>query len=120
MQGGIDALTGINRCLLSFGSIGIAGCNETNHVRIVGEPAVARYLKQICTLPWVGYEYAFEKVSCVWCNIFGEREWCGYDVLVQKIDVVALGIRWVVVERKVAGQHGILYELDIEHEQRRK
>jgi hypothetical protein len=44
----------------------------------------------------------------VWCDILREREGCGYDVFVEKIDVVAFGVRGVVVEWQISGEHSVL------------
>lgn len=70
---------------------------------------MSRNLEQIGALPRVGDQYPLEEVSCVRCDVFGERERRGDNVLVQEIDVVALGIRWIVVEWQVASQHSVLH-----------
>ena len=41
-------------------------------------------------------------------DIFGEGQRSADDVFVEEVDVVAFGVRWVVIERKVACKHGIL------------
>lgn len=70
-------------------------------------------LEKICTFSWVGDENPAEEVSGVWCDVFWEGEGSGNDVFVQKIDVVALGVCWVVIEREVTGKHGILANISL-------
>jgi hypothetical protein len=100
-------LTSIDRALL-LGLGGIAGGDEAHDMCVVGQPAMTRDLEQICALSWVWDEYALEKVSCMRRDIFGESEWGGDDVLVEKVDVVTLRVRRVIVKGQVASQHGIL------------
>jgi hypothetical protein len=87
---------------------GIAGGYETNNMCIICQPAVTSDFEQIGALARVGDEDPLQKVSCVRCDVFGESERGRDDVLVQEVDVVTLGICWVVVEGQVAGQHGVL------------
>ena len=105
-------LTGIDRALLR-GLCGIAGGDEAHDMGVVCQPAVTRNFKQIRALSRVGDEYPLEKVSCVRRDILGEGEWGGHDVLVQEVDVVALGICWIVVEGQVTSQHGVLYVVSL-------
>lgn len=100
-------LTGIDRALLrGLGSI--AGSDEADDMCVVCQPAVTRNLEQIGALPWVGDEDALEEISGMRCDVFGESEGRGDNVLVQEVDVVTLGVRWVVIEGQVASQHGVL------------
>ena len=87
---------------------GIAGGDEAHDMCVVCQPTVTRHLEQVGALPWVGDKDALEEISCVWCDVFGESERGGDDVLVQKVDVVTLRVSWVVVEGQVASQHGVL------------
>lgn len=41
-------------------------------------------------------------------DIFGEGEGCRADVFIEKIDVVSLGIGWIIVKREIARQHRVL------------
>ena len=43
----------------------------------------------------------------MWRDVFGERQWCGRDIFVQEVDIVAFRIRRIIVEREIAGQHSI-------------
>jgi hypothetical protein len=104
---GMRLLTSIDRALLlGFGSI--ASGDEAHNMSVVCQPAVTRDLEQIRTLSWVGHQYALEQISCVGCDVFGEGEWSGNNVLVEKVDVIALRVGWVVVEGQVTCQHGVL------------
>jgi hypothetical protein len=66
----------VDRFLLDLVRIRVGRCDEPNDMRVVGQPAMSRNFEEIRALPWVGNKYAFEKVSRVWCNIFGEGKWC--------------------------------------------
>ena len=85
-----------------------AASNEPNEVSILAEPAVSRYLKQVCSAPWVWHQYPSQQVSCVWCNVLGEGQSGRSDILIQEVNVVTFWIRWVVVEGEVTGEHGVL------------
>jgi len=78
-------------------------------VRVVAEPAVSGDLEQVRTLSRVGYENTFQKISSMRCYVFGKGERGGHNVLVQEVDVVALGVGWIIVEGQVAGKHGVLF-----------
>jgi hypothetical protein len=69
---------------------------------------VTSHFEEICTFARIRDKYAPKEITGVWCNIFGECERCSDNVFVQKIDVVSIGICWVVIEGKIASQHRIL------------
>jgi hypothetical protein len=88
-----------------------ARCNEADYMCIVAKPAMPGHFEQVCTLSWVRDKYPFEQITSVRCDVFGERERRGHNVLVQKVYVVAFGIGWIVVEGEIACQHGVLRSL---------
>ena len=55
----------------------------------------------------VRHEHAQEQGARLGGDIVGEGKRGGHNVLVQHIDIVAVRVRGVVVERQVAGEHGI-------------
>jgi hypothetical protein len=65
-------------------------------------------LEQVRAFPRVGYKNSAEKVSRMWRHIFGEGKWSVDNILVQKIDVIAFRVGWVVVEWQIASEHSIL------------
>lgn len=89
-------------------SSGTAG-DETDDVGVLAQPAVTSNLEQIRSLSWVRHQDTPEQVSGVRCDVFGESEGSRDDVLIKQIDVVAFGVRWIVVEGEVAGKHCILF-----------
>jgi hypothetical protein len=79
-----------------------------DHVVVFAEPAVPSNFEQVCTLTWVWNQYPAQKIPCMRSDIFGERERSRRNVFVEEVDVVAFRVRWVVIERKIARQHGVL------------
>jgi hypothetical protein len=55
----------------------------------------------------VGDKHHTEKISSLGGNVFWEGEGSANDVLVEKVDVVAIRIGRIVVKGEVAGEHGI-------------
>jgi hypothetical protein len=52
-------------------------------------------------------EHHTEKISSIGRDVFREGERGADDVLVEKVDIVAIRIGRIVVERKVTSEHGI-------------
>lgn len=68
---------------------------------IVTQPAVPGDFKEICTFSGIRHEDALQEVASVRRNVLWKGEWSGDNVLVQEVDVISLGIGWVVVEGQV-------------------
>jgi hypothetical protein len=75
-----------------------SGGDEANDMGVVAQPTVSSNLKQVCALSRVRDEYTLEQVAGVWRDVFGECEWGGYNIFIQKIDVIAFGIGRIIVE----------------------
>jgi hypothetical protein len=67
--------------------------------------------EEIGTFSRIGNEDSAEEVSSVRGDIFGEGEWCRNDIFIEEVDIVAFGVRWVIVEWKIPCKHCILLEL---------
>ena len=76
---------------------------------VAAEPAVARNFKEIGPFSRIRNEDATQNIARVRRDVIGEGKRDGNDVLVQEVDVVALGIRRVIVERQEAREHSVLY-----------
>lgn len=76
---------------------------------IVAQPAVPCYFKQIRSFAWIGNQNPSKDVAGVWSDILGKGEWSRHDVLVEEVDVVTLGIVWVIVKRKISSKHSVLF-----------
>lgn len=82
--------------------------NELHDVGILAQPTVPGNLEEIGTFPGVGDKDSAEEVARMGGNVFGECERSVDDVLVQEVDVVALGVRRIIIEGKIACQHRVL------------
>jgi hypothetical protein len=69
---------------------------------------VASDFEEIGTFSRVWNKDPSQEITGVRGDVFGEGERSGDDVLIQKVDVVAIGVGRVVVEGQIAGEHGIL------------
>ena len=76
-------------------------------MRIVTEPAVSGDFEEVRTPHGIGDQDAFQQVSSMRRDVDREDERCVADVLVEKVDVVALGVVRIVIEGEVAGQHSV-------------
>lgn len=65
---------------------------------------------KICTTRRVWDEHHAEEVSGFRGDVIGEGEGSIHDVLIQQVDIIAIGIGRVIVERKVPCKHGIQYD----------
>lgn len=76
-------------------------------VRVASEPGVTRDVFKGAPLRRIGHEHLEQEVPRLSRNPFRERERGVDDVLVQQVDVVAVGVRRIVVKGQVSGQHGV-------------
>lgn len=65
----------------------------------------------IASLCWVGDKHHSEEISCIMRDIVRKYKGGRQDIVVQLVDVVAVRVGWVIVERKIARQHRILYPI---------
>jgi len=75
------------------------------HGGVRAQPAMAHDPLHVAPLGGVWNEHHSQKVSCVWRDIIWKDQGRGQDVVVELIDVVAIGVGWVIIERKVSCQH---------------
>ncbi len=104
----MGCLTGWDCGVGNICHIGSTAGDVRDHMMILAQPAMAGNLEQICPLSWIRHQDATQKVTSMRRDIFGKGQWRGCDVFVEEIDVVTLGVGWIIVERQVACQHGIL------------
>ena len=78
------------------------------YVSIFTKPAVPRHFEQVCSLSRIRNQYPSQEVARVRSNVFWKGQWSRDDVFVQEINVVSFGICWIVIERQISSQHGVL------------
>lgn len=71
------------------------------------QPRVTSDIFDRATLSWVGNEHQVEEVSRFVRDPFGEDQRRVEDVFVEEVDVVSLGIRRIVIVRKVPSEHRV-------------
>jgi hypothetical protein len=76
-----------------------ARSDALDDVRIFAQPAVAGYFEKVGSLPGVWDENPPEKISSMGGDIFGKGEGRVDNVLVQQVDIIALGVGRIVVKR---------------------
>jgi hypothetical protein len=69
---------------------------------------VASDLKEIGTFSGVRNQNPSQEITGVRSDVFGEGQRRGDDVLVKEVDIVAVRVGWIVVERQIAREHGVL------------
>jgi hypothetical protein len=72
------------------------------------QPAMPGDLEQVSPFSWVRHKDSSQKIAGMRCDIFGEGQRSRNNVFVEKVDVVAFRIGWIVVEGEIACQHRIL------------
>ena len=86
---------------------GTAG-DERHHVSVLAQPTMPGHLEQIGSLPWIGHEDSTQEVAGVRGHVFGKGEWSRDDVFIEEVDVVALRVGGIIVERQISSEHSIL------------
>jgi hypothetical protein len=64
--------------------------------------------EKICSFPWIWDQYSTKEISCVRGYIFGKCKRGGDDIFIEKINVVALRISWIIIEWEVTCKHSVL------------
>jgi hypothetical protein len=84
----------------SCGDVGGSGSrsDELHNVSVLAQPAMSCNLEQVRTFSRVWDQNALQQIPGMRRNIFGECQWGRYNVLIQEVDIIALGVRWIVVE----------------------
>lgn len=107
---GSKALTGRDGCVRNVCHVGGAAGDMRHDVRILTQPAVASDFEEVGTFARIGNQDSSQEVTGVRGDIFGESEGRSDDVLVKEVDIVAVRVGWVIIERQIACEHGVLNE----------
>lgn len=93
------------------GNVRNFGCTARDvrhNMRKLAKPTVTSHFEKVCSFARVGHQYPSQKIASMRCHVFRERQRCTNNILVQQIDVIAIWICWIIIERQIASQHSIL------------